>query len=115
MRVLRLKWPDGGVALIQPGRAGKRSGFTLLFEALMLTLGQPMLFAAVARLIGVSGHRVHAICSRCVDLAVDQTFCRHGHHDLTLAADADRRSIVFVRPGGGSDALDRPAKHREGP
>lgn len=126
VRVPRLKLPDGRAALIQPGWAGKLSGFTLLFEALVLTLCQQMPFAAVARLVGLSWHRVHSICSRYVDLAVDavdlssvkalavdETSYRRGHHYLTLAADADRRSVVFVTPGRGSDTLGRLAEHLE--
>ena len=126
VRVPRLKLPDGRVALIQPDWAGKLSGFTLLFEALVLTLCQQMPFAAVARLVGESWHRVHAICSRYVDLAVDavdlssvtalaidETSYRRGHHYLTLAADADRRSVLFVTPGRGSDTLGRLAEHLE--
>lgn len=124
VRVPRLKLPDGRVALIQPDWAGKLSGITLLFEALVLTLCQQMTFAAAARLVGESWHRVHAICSRYVDLAVDavdlsavkalaidETSYRRGHHYLTLAADADRRSVVFVTPGRGSDTLGRLAEH----
>ena len=71
VRVPRLKLPDGRVALVEPDWAGKLSGFTLLFEALVLTLSRQMPFAAVARLVGESWHRVHAICSRYVDLAVE--------------------------------------------
>ena len=52
-----------------PPWAGKLSGFTLLFEALVLMLCQQMPFAAVARITGESWHRVHAICTRYVDLA----------------------------------------------
>lgn len=64
MRTPRVKLPDGRVALIEPGWAGKLSGFTLLFEAMVLTLAQQMPFAAVARAVGESWHRVHAIaCS----------------------------------------------------
>jgi transposase len=124
VRVPRVKLPDGRVALVQPGWAGKLSGFTLLFEALVLMLCQQMPFAAVSRLVGISWHRVHAICSRYVDLAVDavdlsavnalaidETSYRRGHHYLTLAADADRRSVVFVTPGRGSDTLGKLADH----
>jgi Helix-turn-helix domain of transposase family ISL3 len=56
-------------ALVEPDWVGKLAGFTLLFEALVLMLAQQMPFAAVARTIGESWHRVHAIC-RYVDLAL---------------------------------------------
>jgi hypothetical protein len=45
-----VKLPDGSVRLIEPPWAGKLSGFTLLFEALVLCLCREMPFAAVARL-----------------------------------------------------------------
>jgi len=92
VRTPRVKLPDGRVALVEPDWVGKLSGFTLLFEALVLLLAQHMPFAAVARTVGESWHRVHAICRRYVDLAVaaadlsatssviiDETSYRRGH------------------------------------
>ncbi len=52
VRAPRIKLPDGRVVLIEPGWAGKLSGFTLLFEALVLTMCRQMPFAAVARMVG---------------------------------------------------------------
>jgi hypothetical protein len=48
VRVPRVKLPDGPVRLIEPLWAGKLSGFTLLFEALVLRLCRVMLLAAAA-------------------------------------------------------------------
>ena len=116
VRVPRLRLPDGKVALFEPDWVGKLAGFTLLFEALVLMLAQQMPFAAVARIVGESWHRVHAICRHYVDLtlaradlsaltsvAIDETSYRRGHSYLTLAADADARKVVFVAKG--RDAL----------
>ena len=72
VRVPRVKLPDGSVRLIEPPWAGKLSGFTLLFEALVLCLCREMPFAAVARLVGESWHRVAAIAERYVELALAQ-------------------------------------------
>jgi transposase len=107
VRTPRLKLPDGRVVLIEPGWAGKLSGFTLLFEALVLAMCRQMPFAAVARLVGESWHRVMAICERYVDLAlkkadlstltmlaVDETSCRRGHNYLTFAADAEAHKVL---------------------
>jgi transposase len=93
VRMPRLKLPDGRVVLIEPGWAGKLSGFTLLFEALILAMCRQMPFAAVARLVGESWHRVEAICERYVELAlkkadlskltmlaIDETSSRRGHN-----------------------------------
>ncbi len=132
VRTPRLKLPDGRVVLIEPGWAGKLSGFTLLFEALILALSaaryrtarylsalcRQMPFAAVARLVGESWHRVQAICERYVDLAlkkvdlskltmlaIDETSSRRGHNYLTFAADAEAHKVVFVAPGRDANTI----------
>lgn len=124
VRTPRVKLPDGRVVLVEPDWAGKLSGFTLLFEALVLALCQQMPFAAVARTVGESWHRVHAICARYVELAVaeadlsemtavaiDETSCRRGHNYLTLAADAEERKVVFVTEGKDAETIERLAEH----
>ncbi len=120
VRTPRLKLPDGKVVLIAPEWCGKLAGFTLLFEALVLAMAQQMTFAAVARLVNESWHRVHAICSRYVDLAVaeadlsavtavaiDETSCRRGHDYLTIAADSEERKVVFVTEGRDAKTVTR--------
>ena len=112
VRVPRVKLPDGKVALVEPDWAGKLSGFTLLFEALVLMLARQMPFAAVARIVGESWHRVYAVCATYVELAVDtadlsnvravaidETSCQRGHDYLTLVADAEQRKVIFVTDG----------------
>jgi len=118
VRTPRVKLPDGRVVLVQPDWVGKLAGFTLLFEALILAMAQHMTFAAVAELAKLSWHRVHAICSRYVDMALDQadlsavtavaideTSCRRGHDYITLAADTDGRRVVFVTEGKDSKTI----------
>ena len=124
VRTPRVKLPDGRVILIEPEWFGKLAGFTLLFEALVLAMSQQMTFAAVAKLVGLSWHRVHAICSRYVDLALDQvdlstvkavaideTSSRRGHNYLTIAADAEERRVVFVTEGKDADTITRFAEY----
>ena len=124
VRTPRVKLPDGRVVQIEPDWFGKLSGFTLLFEALVLAMAQQMTFAAVAKLVSESWHRVHAICSRYVNLAVaeadlskvvavaiDETACRRGHDYLTIAADADERKVVFVTEGRDATTIARFAEH----
>ena len=109
VRTPRVKLPDGKVVLAEPAWFGKLAGFTLLFEALVLAMAQQMTFSAVAKLVDESWHRIHAICSRYVNLAlaeadlsavtavaIDETSCRRGHNYLTIAADTDERKVVFV-------------------
>lgn len=119
VRVPRIKLPDGKVALVEPDWSGKLSGFTLLFEALVLMLARQMPFAAVARIVGESWHRVYAICAKYVELAVaaadlsgvcavaiDETSCQRGHNYLTLVADAEARKVIFVTDGRDAETVD---------
>ena len=119
VRMPRVRLPDGGVRLVEPDWVGKLAGFTLLFEALVLTLCREMPFAAVARLVNLSWHRVAAICGRYVDLAlteadfsevarlaVDETSRAKGHDYITLFADADGRRVLFVAEGRGADTVE---------
>lgn len=120
VRVPRIKLPDGSIRLIEPPWAGKLSGFTLLFEALVLSLCREMPFAAVARLVGESWHRVAAIAERYVELAlanadysevrhlaIDETSKAKGHDYITIGADADRRAVIFVTESREAAAVER--------
>lgn len=124
VRVPRVKLPDGRVVLVEPDWAGKLNGFTLLFEALVLMLARQMPFAAVARIVGESWHRVYAICAKYVELAVeavdlsdihsvaiDETSCQRGHDYLTLVADAAKRKVVFVAEGKDAKTIESFAEH----
>ena len=66
VRVPRVRLPDGSVRLVEPGWVGQLSGFTLLFEALVLMLAQQMPFAAVARagqsVVASSTCHLFAVC-----------------------------------------------------
>jgi transposase len=112
VRTPRVKLPDGSVRLVEPEFAGRLSGFTLLFEALILMLAQQMPFAAVARIAGESAYRVLEVCKRYVELAlaqadfsdvkalaIDETSRARGHDYITLAADALARRVLFVTEG----------------
>lgn len=109
VRTPRVKLPDGAVRQVEPEWAGKLSGFTLLFEALILMLAQQMPFAAVARLVGESAYRVMQVCERYVDLAlaqadfsdvkalaIDETSRARGHDYISLAADPAKRRVLAV-------------------
>jgi transposase len=126
VRVPRVRLPDGSVRLVEPDWMGKLDGFTLLFEALVLTLCREMTFAAVARLVNLSWYRVKAICDRYVDLAVaatdlsdvtavaiDETSARRGQDYISLVADMDGRRVVFVTPGKDAGVVERFANHLE--
>lgn len=77
-----------------------------------------MPFAAVARIVGESAHRVLAVCERYVSialgladfsevttLAIDETSRARGHDYVTLAADAQARRVLFVTEGRGAKTI----------
>jgi transposase len=126
VRTPRVKLPDGAVRLVEPEFAGRLSGFTLLFEALILMLAQHMPFAAVARIVGESAHRVMAVCGCYVELAlgmaefrhvkalaIDETSRARGHDYITLAADALQRRVLFVTEGREAKAIEELAADLE--
>jgi transposase len=119
VRLPRVKLPDASVRLVEPDWAGKLAGFTLLFEALILTLCREMTFAAVARLVNLSWHRVMAICGRYVDLALegadysevkrlaaDETARARGHAYVSVFADAEERAVLFVAEGRSAETVE---------
>ena len=123
VRTPRVTLPDVQVVLVEPNWFTKLAGFTLLFEALVLAMARQMSFAAVAKLAGLSWYRIHAICSRYVDLvpsdadfseltavAIEETSSRRGHNYLTLAVDTDKRKIVFVTDRKDASTIARLAQ-----
>ena len=119
VRTPRVKLPNGSVRLVEPDFAGRLSGFTLLFEALVLMLAQQMPFAAVARIVGESAYRCMEVCNRYVEialgladfsgvtsLAIDETSRARGHSYVTLAADAQARRVIFVTEGRDAKTIE---------
>ena len=119
VRTPRVKLPDGSVRIVEPEFAGRLSGFTLLFEAMILMLAQQMPFAAVGRIVGESAYRVMGVCRRYVELAleqadfsgvkalaIDETSRARGHDNITLAADAIERKVLFVTEGRDTKTIE---------
>ena len=119
VRTPRVKLPNGSVRLVEPEFAGRLSGCTLLFEALVLMLAQQMPFAAVARIVGESAYRCMEVCNRYVEmalgladfsgvtsLAIDETSRARGQSYVTLAADAQARRVIFVTEGRDAKTIE---------
>ncbi len=124
VRTPRVKLPNGSVRLVEPDFAGRLNGFTLLFEAFILMLARQMPFAAVARIVGESPHRVLAVCQKYVQmacgladysevtaLAIDEASRARGHSYVTLAADADARRVLFVTEGRDAKTIAELAEY----
>jgi transposase len=111
-RVPRVQCPEHKVRLVAVPWARPRSGFTLLFEALVMAMVGEMPIATLAGLIGESDMRVWRIVHHYVDLAVDaqnlegvervgidETSSRRGQDYVSVFADLDQRRGVFVVEG----------------
>src|ERR671923_282679 len=85
------------------------SGFTLLFEALVMTLVTAMPVRAAARLVGEHDTRLWRIVHHWVEaararadfasvkrVAIDETAARRGHDYVTLFIDINQRRVLFV-------------------
>lgn len=99
--------------------ARKGSGFTLLFEGLILSMVKSMPVLNVARIIGEHDTRIWRVVKHYVDaavrksdlsgiskIAVDETSARRGHDYVTLFADIESRRVVFVTDGKSKQTVD---------
>ncbi|MCA1681337.1 MAG: ISL3 family transposase, partial [Actinobacteria bacterium] len=100
--------------------ARAQSGFTLLFEALVMALAKQMPIAAIAALVGEHDTRLWRIVHHYVDaarerqdlssvrrLGVDETSFRRGQDYVTVFADLDRRAAIYVTLGRDSATYER--------
>ena len=123
-RVPRVTCTKCGVKQVGVPWARKGSGFSLLFEALAMTLVTHMPVAAAARLVGehdtrlwrIVFHYVAAAVAR-MDLStlrrvcIDETAARRGHDYITLFVDIDARRVVFVTDGRDAGTIASFADH----
>jgi transposase len=111
-RTPRITCPDCGVKQIAVPWARPGSGFTLLFEALAMTLMTAMPVAAAARLVKEHDTKLWRVLHYWVEqareradygnvsrVAIDETAARRGHNYISLFVDIDRRRVLFVADG----------------
>jgi transposase len=115
-RVPRVECPEHKVRQLEVPWARSGSGFTLMFEALVMALVKEMPVAAVAALVGehdtrlwrIVGHYVgeaHAAqdWSEIAAVAIDETATRKGHRYATVVVEMDLRAeqearLLFMTP-----------------
>jgi transposase len=115
-RVPRVECPEHQVRQVAVPWARPGSGFTLLFEALVMALAREMPVAAVSALVGEHDTRLwrmvrhyvgeaHAAqdWSQIEAVAIDETATRKGHRYATVAVEIDLRAeqgarLLFMTP-----------------
>jgi transposase len=125
-RVPRTSCPDCGVraAAVPWARAG--SGFTQLFEALVLTLARDMPILAIARICHENDTRIWRIVhhyveaaeaaqdlSRVRQIGADETSAKRGHEYVSLFVDLQTRKVIHVAEGKKADTVDEFAQKLE--
>lgn len=111
-RVPRVRCETCGVKTVSVPWARPDSGFTLLFEAMMMTMVSAMPVKAVARMVGehdtrlwrvvhhyVEQARARADASGVTQVAIDETAARRGHDYITLFVDIDQARVLFATEG----------------
>ena len=117
-RVPRVRCANCGVKKIAVLRARPGSGFTLLFEALMMAMFPAMPVNAVARQVDEHDTRLwriprhyvgqahkHADVSQVTRVAIDETAARRGHDYITLFVDIDQARGVFATDGKDAETV----------
>ncbi len=111
-RVPRVRCPDGRVLTVEVPWARPGSGFTLLFEALVMTLAAEMPVRAMAKLVGEHDTRLWRVVHHYVERAwagedwsairrvgIDETSFRRGQDYVSVFADLERRRVVYAIEG----------------
>jgi transposase len=119
-RVPRVKCDDCGVHQTEVPWARKQSGFTLLMDAIILTLAQSMPILKVAKMLDehdtkiwrviiyyVKKSRAKEDFSRVSIVGIDETSFKKGHKYVTIVADIENLKVIYVCEGKNSSTLTK--------
>jgi transposase len=117
-KVPRVNCPKHGVRLSEVPWASGESGFTLLFEAMIMVLAAEMPVSDVAQMVGEVDTRLWRLIRRLVDkahaekdwsevkaIAIDETSAKRGRSYVTVVMDMDTRAVLYLGPGRDSNAV----------
>ena len=117
-RTPRVECAQCGVHRVTVPWARPDSGFTLLFEALVVMLVKAMPVRSVARLVGeydtliwrivthyVEEARSKADYSKVSQVGMDETASRRGQKYVSLFVDMEQRNVLFTTPGKDSSTV----------
>ena len=103
---------------IEDIKFGKQSGFTMLFEAFIMTLVHEMPVSKIAELIGEHDTRIWRIIRHHTDIAYakkdfkdvrevgcDETSSRKGHNYVTVFADMKTKNVIYATTGKNANTI----------
>lgn len=118
-RVPRIDCSDCGVKTVSVPWARPKSGFTLLFEAYILTLATSMPVKTIAALVNETDQRLWRVLHHYVKKArekvdyssvrkigVDETSKRRGHNYVSVFADLDNPRALYVADGKDAETIE---------
>jgi transposase len=117
-RTPRIDLGDGKTEIVSPPWAGLNSGFTLLFEALVLEMCAHMPVHSVCQIIGESDNKIWRLLGKYVDSALecedlshvtavgmDETSRTKGHNYVSIFVDLLKARTVHVAEGKDHKAV----------
>lgn len=125
-RVPRVDIGEGKVKQVKTPWEGISSGFTLLFEALLLQFAKSMTVHQICEMVGSYDAKIwnmfHNYTNTCREMSdyskvekvgMDETAARRGHDYITLFVDLEERKTLFVAVGKGSETVKEFVKDLE--
>lgn len=119
-RVPRVRCNQCGLRLVEVPWARSESGFTLLFEAMIMTLAKTMPVNTIAAWVNEHDTRLWRVLHHYVDTAradadysevtqvgVDETSSRRGHNYVSLFVDLDGPRVLFATEGKDAATVER--------
>lgn len=117
-KVPRVNCSKYGVRVSEVAWASAESGFTLMFEAMIMVLAAEMPISDVAEMVGEGDTRLWRLIRRLVDkahgekdwsevkaIAIDETSAKRGRSYVTVVMDMDTRAVLYLGPGRDSSAV----------
>ena len=117
-RVPRCQCDKDGTKQVEVPWARPGSGFTLMFEALLMTLAQVMPVNAVANLVGEHDTRIWRLIhyhvedarsrvdmSEVTRIGIDETGAKRGQKYITLVVDMEAKKLLFGVEGRDQETL----------
>lgn len=118
-RTPRTECDQCGVKLVRVPWSRPDSGFTLLFDALVMMLAKQMPVEAIARLVGEHDTRLWRVLhhyteearskvdmSDVTQVGMDETSSKRGHHYVSIFVDLDERGVLFATEGRQAATVD---------
>lgn len=127
-RIPRVNCKEDGVNQIDIPWARVHSGFTQLFEALIIELAKSMAVSAISKIVGFHDTRLWRIIKHYVNkrvemmdlsdvrrVGVDETSRKRGHKYVTIFVDMDTSQVIFVTKGKDAQTVKDFAEFLESP